>query len=163
MSDHSVTHSTFTLERVYDASPARVFAAWADPAAKRRWFAGDAARHELDFRVGGQELVRARTPDGNELTFESVYRDIVPAERIVFGSTLSMRDSMVTVSITTVQISPTGQGTRLELIEQGTFLDGHEQPDWRERGTGDQLDALAAELATGAAAAAVPGEGRRGT
>jgi uncharacterized protein YndB with AHSA1/START domain len=34
----SVEHATFVIERRYDASPARVFAAWADPAAKRRWF-----------------------------------------------------------------------------------------------------------------------------
>jgi len=40
MADRSVTHATFLLERSYDASPARVFAAWADPAAKARWFAG---------------------------------------------------------------------------------------------------------------------------
>ena len=39
MTDRSVTHSTFVVERSYDASPARVFAAWADPGAKARWFA----------------------------------------------------------------------------------------------------------------------------
>ncbi len=39
MTDRSVTHATFVVERRYDASPARVFAAWADPAAKARWFA----------------------------------------------------------------------------------------------------------------------------
>ncbi len=40
MTERSVTHATFVVERLYDASPARVFAAWADPAAKRRWFTG---------------------------------------------------------------------------------------------------------------------------
>jgi uncharacterized protein YndB with AHSA1/START domain len=35
MTDRHVTHATFTLERIYPASPARVFAAWADPAAAR--------------------------------------------------------------------------------------------------------------------------------
>ena len=38
MSERSATHGTFTLERVYEASPARVFKAWADPAIKARWF-----------------------------------------------------------------------------------------------------------------------------
>jgi hypothetical protein len=37
-------------------------------------------------------------------------------------------------------------GTRLVLTEQGAFLDGHEQPAWREHGTADQLEALAAQL-----------------
>ena len=30
MSNRSATHSTFVIERDYDASPARVFAAWGD-------------------------------------------------------------------------------------------------------------------------------------
>jgi hypothetical protein len=50
------------------------------------------------------------------------------------------------VSITTVELSAAGDGTRLVLTEQGTFLDGLGQPSWRERGTSDQLDALAKEL-----------------
>jgi uncharacterized protein YndB with AHSA1/START domain len=47
--DRYVTHATFSLERIYPVPPARVFAAWADPAAKARWFApGTAAGHQLD-------------------------------------------------------------------------------------------------------------------
>ena len=38
MSQRSATHATFVIERTYDASPARVFAAWADRSAKGRWF-----------------------------------------------------------------------------------------------------------------------------
>ena len=37
MSQKSVTHSTFVIERYFPASPERVFAALADPARKRRW------------------------------------------------------------------------------------------------------------------------------
>jgi hypothetical protein len=53
----------------------------------------------------------------------------------------------MTVSLTTVEFTP-GQdgGTRLVLTEQGTYLDGREQPAWREQGTADQLEALAGEL-----------------
>jgi uncharacterized protein YndB with AHSA1/START domain len=146
MSDRSVTHTTFTLERVYKASPARVFAAWADPDAKSRWFAGPVAEHELDFRVGGREVARGRGEDGSVLTFESVYHDIVPDQRIVCASVLTFGDTMATVSVTAVELTPEGEGTRLLLTEQGTFLDGHEQPAWRQQGTLDQLTALEAEL-----------------
>ena len=64
----------------------------------------------------------------------------------------------MTVSLTTVEFNPaeggTGPGggtgpdgsTRLVLTEQGAFLDGREQPAWREQGTADQLEALAKEL-----------------
>ena len=86
-------------------------------------------------------------PDGGPvMTFESLYRDIVPGERIVYTSTLSAGDDVITVSVTTVEFSPAEGGTRLVLTEQGAFLDGREEPRWREHGTAEQLDALAAEL-----------------
>jgi uncharacterized protein YndB with AHSA1/START domain len=50
MTERSAIHSTFSLERHYGVPPARVFAAWADPAARARRFAGPASEHELDFR-----------------------------------------------------------------------------------------------------------------
>lgn len=62
MTERSVTHATFVIERNYDASPARVFAAFADPAAHDRWLVqGDGwpiAEYRHDFRVGGQESGR---------------------------------------------------------------------------------------------------------
>jgi uncharacterized protein YndB with AHSA1/START domain len=142
----TVTHATFTLERVYPVPPKRVFAAWSDPAAKARWFAGSTAgHHELDFRVGGRETARG-THDNQVLTFESHYQDIVPDERIVFASSLYEGTDLATVSVTTVELRPDGDGTRLQLTEYGAFLDGREEPAWRERGTADQLAALAKEL-----------------
>jgi uncharacterized protein YndB with AHSA1/START domain len=146
MTSPSVIHSTFSLERRYDVPPARVYSAWSDPAEKQRWFAGQADRHELDFRVGGRELVRARR-EGVTMGFDACYRDIVPERRIVFTATLSAGDALATVSLTTVELAPDGEGTRLRLVEQGTFLDGHEDPSWRERGTGQWLDALGQALA----------------
>jgi len=141
----TVTHATFTLERVYPAPPQRVFAAWSDPAAKARWFAGGNADHELDFRVGGREIARG-THDNQVMTFESHYQDIVPDERIVFASSLHQGTALATVSVTTVELRPDADGTRLLLTEYGAFLDGREEPAWREQGTADQLTALAKEL-----------------
>ena len=140
-----VVHSTFTLERVYEASPGRVFAAWADPAAKARWFSPNGP-HELDFRAGGREVNRGHNQDGQVLTFESQYHDIVVDQRIAYTSTLSVGENVVTVSLTTVELTADGDTTRLLLTEHGAFLDGHEQPAWRQQGTGQWLDALAAEL-----------------
>jgi uncharacterized protein YndB with AHSA1/START domain len=152
MTDRGVLHATFTLQPSYPAPPARVFAAWATPAAKARWFAGPDAEHELDFRVGGRETAR-RAADGNQpaLKFESVYHDIVPDERIVYSSRLFAGDQLATVSLTTVEFRPAAEGTQLVLTEQGTFLDGYEDPSWREEGTSKQLAALAAELTERAA------------
>jgi uncharacterized protein YndB with AHSA1/START domain len=137
----TVTHTTFTLERSYPAPPSRVFAAWSDQAAKTRWFVPDGT-HELDFRVGGRETVAATSPDGTALSVVSTYHDIVPEQRIVYSSTLSGGKVLATVSVTTVELTAEGAGTRLVLTEQDTFLDGAEEPAWREQGTGDWLDRL---------------------
>ncbi|HEX4225941.1 MAG TPA: SRPBCC family protein [Pseudonocardiaceae bacterium] len=142
----SIKHATFTLERTYPASPARVFAAWSDQSAKARWLAGPGSEFELDFRVGGQETIRGRHGDGPLLTFFSTFDDIVPEQRIVYTSTLSAEKTLTTVSITTVEFVAEGEGTKLVLAQQGTYLDGHEEPSWREEGTSSQLDALAAEF-----------------
>ena len=146
--DRNATHATFTLERSYPAPPARVFAAWADPAAKASWFAsGPGSGHELDFRVGGREVARGGPDGGPVMTFETLYRDIVPDQRIVYTSTMSTETDVMTVSLTTVEFTPGDDGgTRLVLTEQGAYLDGQEQPAWREQGTADHLEALAAQL-----------------
>ena len=147
MTERSVIHATFTLKREYPAGPARVFAAWADPTAKARWFGAPDGEHELDFRVGGREVNRGRHAGGPLLTFEARYEDIVAGERIVYSSTLSAGDTLSTVSLTTVEFGPADDGgTRLLLTEQGTFLDGHEDPSWREQGTAGWLSALDTEL-----------------
>ena len=122
-----------------------MFAAGAEPAAKARWFTGPDSEHELDFRVGGLEVTSGRH-DGQRLRLESWYADIAPDQRIVYTSTLHVGGTLMTVSLTTVELSAEGGGTRLLLAGQGTFLDGLEQPAWREQGTRDQLSALDAEL-----------------
>ena len=138
----TVKHSTFTIDRTYPQPPAKVFAAFADPATKASWLMAPGHQHELDFRVGGTEIAR-----GGELRFEATYRDIVDGRRIVYSATLHDGDKLSTVSQTTVEFIADGDGTRLVLAEQGAFLDDMEQPEWREQGVTSQLDTLAKVLA----------------
>ncbi|MCU1491461.1 MAG: polyketide cyclase [Acidimicrobiaceae bacterium] len=148
MSEHTVTHATFTLERRYPPPPERVFAAWSDEATKRRWFAKDAPGYRLDFRVGGVER-HENTHDGLAITWESLYRDLVENRRIAYTSVLLMGDRLATMSQTTVEMTDVDGHTRLVLTEQGAFLDGHELPAWREEGTAAWLDPLGALLLRG--------------
>lgn len=145
----SVNHATFAVERTYDASPQRVFAAWAEPEAKARWFGNPdqgVAEYELDFRVGGREYNRG-TVEGQEYTFEARYQDIVPGERIVYAYDMHAGGRRISVSLGTVQLEPQGDGTRLTYTEQGAYLDGLDTPEQRESGTGGLFDALGEELA----------------
>lgn len=151
MTERSVTHASFVIERTYDASPARVFAAFADPEAKARWFAGspgdwESAQYELDFRVGGQERAGGGPAGGPIHTFEARYQDIVPDERIVVTYDMHLDDKRISVSLMTVEFKPEAEGTRLVLTEQDAFLDGYDDPAERERGTRELLDALEAEI-----------------
>jgi len=146
VSERSVTHDKFTIERTYDAPPQRVFGAWSEPAAKARWFGpGDA--YELDFRVGGREHLSARGPDGSNYAFDSRYQDIVPDERIVYAYDMHREQTRISVSLATIEFKPAGKGTRLVMTEQGAFLDGQDDPALRLKGTGGLLERLAAELA----------------
>ena len=143
MPERSVAHSTFTLERTYDRPPARVFAAWADPGLKARWFGGgtDDAPIDLDmdFRVGGQETDRSEPG-----AYVARYHEIVTDERIVFTYDLSFGGPLVSVSLASVEFREAagGSGTQLTYTEHGAFLDGLDDPELRKNGTGGMLDEL---------------------
>jgi uncharacterized protein YndB with AHSA1/START domain len=123
MSGRSVEHATFLVERTYKMSPERTFAAWADPDAKARWFVDADAHLELDFRVGGRERSRGTAPDGNAYSYEALYQDFVPAERIVYTYDMHLQETRISVSLATVEFRPEGDnGTRLVFTEQGASL-----------------------------------------
>jgi uncharacterized protein YndB with AHSA1/START domain len=159
--ERSVTHATFTLDRVYKSVPARVFAAWANNDAKSQWFTGGSEWKErertLDFRVGGQErlvgewLAERTAPvinPGAITQYDARYEEIVPDARIIFTYQMRLNGRSISVSLATVQFKPEGTGTRLIFTEQLTCLDGYDDPNARSRehGTNAHLDRLEAYL-----------------
>ncbi|MFO1055644.1 MAG: SRPBCC family protein [Dongiaceae bacterium] len=150
MPGHFVKHATFVIERTYEASPARVFHAFADPVAKARWFGGPAEwgsrEATMDFRVGGREISRGGPQGGPIHSFEARYQDIVQDRRIIYSYDLHLDDRRISVSLATVELAPAGTGTKLTFTEQAAFLDGYDDAGSRERGTRDLLEALAAAL-----------------
>lgn len=146
-------HSTFTIERTYPQPPSRVFDAWADPAAKARWFHGPdgwhSAGHVLDFRVGGREHVATTGDNGEVHTYDAIYQDIVPNERIIYSYSMDQNDRRMSVSLATVELAPSGRGTTLRFTEQVVFVehDGGYTAEEREHGTRFLLDNLGEEVA----------------
>ncbi len=141
----SVTHETFAVERTYDAPPERVFQAWADPTEKASWFGG--GEHDLDFRVGGTETNRGGPEGGPVFAFDARYQDIVPGSRIVYSYDMHLDEKRISVSLATVELSASGDGTRLLFTEQGAFLDGLDDAGQRRVGTEQLLDLLGEGLA----------------
>jgi uncharacterized protein YndB with AHSA1/START domain len=149
VSDRSTAHSTFVVERTYEAEPARVFEAWSDPAAKTRWFGPPQkpeGAYSLDFQIGGREHLRIEQAAGPTYTFDAVYQDIVPGQRIIYTYEMHRGTERISVSVATVEIEELGAGTRLTLTEQGVFLDGLDTPAEREHGTNALMDTLGAAL-----------------
>ena len=138
-----VIHDSFTIEKSYKVSPARVFAAFADPERKRRWYAEtgahDVVSYMLDFRVGGEEALvgrmRAGTPvAGATLTWRQAFVDIAPDGRIVFTQTVDMDGRLISCALATVEIEPAGAGTLLRFTHQAAFFEGADGPHLRRIG-----------------------------
>ena len=151
MTKASVQHATLVVERKFEASPARVFAAWADPAVKRRRFVEgegwEVAEHQLDFRVGGREHSCFRPTGGPTFVNETQYNDIVPDQRIIFTYSMARENEPpFSVSLATVELTAAGAGTLLVFTEQGAFLEGADGPRMREQGWGFLMKALEREL-----------------
>lgn len=143
MTERFVRHATFVVERTYAASPAKVYQAWADPAAKAKWFSKP---DSLEFRVGGREYSSGGPPGGPVFVFDACYQEIVPEQRIVYSYTLDSDDKRISVSLTTVELIPVEGGTKLVFTEQGAFFDGLDTPEVREHGTNELLNALGKSL-----------------
>ena len=147
----SVTHAIFTITRRWKASPARVFAAFADQEKKAAWFGGGPTCEQLsrsfDFREGGKEHEAGRWPNGVVSKFDCIYLDIVPPSqneggRIIYSYVMHLDDRKISVSQAAIELTPDGDGTKFLLTEYGDYLDGYDDAGSREQGTNQLMDAL---------------------
>ncbi|MFZ0746024.1 MAG: SRPBCC family protein [Terracidiphilus sp.] len=156
MPESSVVHSTFVIEHNYPQPPERVYAAFAQPSRKRRWYAEgehEIQEFEMEFRVGGSERLRYRFKEGHpiagsEIANESTYQDIQPGKHIVMASKMSLNGKPIVVMLATFEFRAAGTGTDLTLTHQGAFIEWPEGAQMIEAGWRGLLDRIAKELET---------------
>ncbi len=150
MTERSTRHDTFTIERTYPASPARVFAAWSTAETKSRWFQGNGSwtthYYELDFRVGGRERLSVGPANGTAHRYDAIIQDLVLGERLVYTYDMHLGQTRISVSLATVEVRAAGDGTALRYTEQSVYLDDFQDAGGRERGTNELLDKLGRAL-----------------
>jgi uncharacterized protein YndB with AHSA1/START domain len=87
------------VSRIFAAPREKVFRAWTDPQALKKWFAPSdkfvTRIPELDLRVGGRYRIEMQLEDKNNIVV-GTYREIRPPEKLVFTGGAA-GDTLVTI------------------------------------------------------------------
>ena len=133
--------TTLQLSRTFNAPRERVFRAWTEPEALKKWFGpGDyvTPHVEMDFRVGGKFRILLGVP-----YLHGVFREIIPPERLVFthrfegGEEEQQGETQVTV-----EFFDRDGATELVLTHEGIPLDKRPSREDLEWGWSSALDSL---------------------
>ena len=152
MPDLAVHHASFTLTRALDATPERVWGAFANEDLKARWFGVNVhatiVERCFDFRPGGSERAVGHWKSGMVTDFQCRYHDIVEGARILYVYDMFVNGWKMSVSLATIQVEAVGAKTQLTITEQGAFFgdDGAKHAKGRELGTASLIDTLAESL-----------------
>ena len=107
-----------TINRTYPAAPEKVWRAWTDPQALKRWFGpGENATvsvAEIDLRVGGRYRIAFGAPDGETHEASGEYQEVVPNRRLVFS--WAWKGTPERVSRVTIELKPVAEGTELSFV-----------------------------------------------
>lgn len=146
----TIAHATIVMERTYNASPARVFAAWSDVEARKRWSTpAEGIRieyEESDFREGGRDLSRCIEPGNEDYLAAVTYIDIKRDQRIAFVEDILHGKKRVSAALISVELTPQGGATRLLLTMQIASFDEASMEQGYQFGWNAALDNLAKEF-----------------
>ncbi len=117
--------------RVFSATPATVFGAFADPKLLAQWWGPQGFRNtitEFDLRPGGAWRLVMHAPDGTDYPNESDFVEVDPPHRIVFIHQRPMHRFTTTMTFAPVASDQTGLtwlmrfDDRSEVEKLGTFI-----------------------------------------
>jgi uncharacterized protein YndB with AHSA1/START domain len=109
------------VQRTFDAAPERVYRAFIEAEALRRWKApGDAkvVLAEVDARVGGGYRVHMEGADGTPYCLRGEFREMIPGERLVYTWHWET-DPPESETLVTVTLRDVGGRTELTLVHSG--------------------------------------------
>jgi uncharacterized protein YndB with AHSA1/START domain len=116
---HAGEH-TFVVERQFNAPRALLFQAFTQPEHLKHWWAPrpyTIGTCTVDLRPGGTWHYSMRSPEGEQHWARSVYREIVPPEKLVYISTFADEHANpiegVPEHLTTVLFTEEGRKTRV--------------------------------------------------
>ena len=138
---------SLTLTRSYPVAPEKVWRAWTDPQAVKKWWGPGGnepvSLAELDLRVGGRFRIVFGGPDGKAHECAGIYREVVPNRKLVFTWTwpnsTPERESVVTIVFKQIGTGKTA-GTELAFRHE-QFFDEKVRDD-HQRGWSGSLDKL---------------------
>jgi uncharacterized protein YndB with AHSA1/START domain len=144
MEQRLATKPSLALNRHYPVAPEKVWRAWTDAEAVKRWWGPGPGEPvslaELDVRVGGRFRIVFGGPDGKMHECAGVYKEVVPNRKLVF--TWHWPNSTPErVSVVTVVFEAVGKGTELHFKHEQLF--DEKARDDHKRGWSASLDKLA--------------------
>jgi uncharacterized protein YndB with AHSA1/START domain len=112
------------LARRYPVAPEKVWRAWTDPQALKRWWGpggqDPVSLAQLDLRVGGRFRIVFGGPEGTDHEVQGVYREVLPPRRLVFTWTWP-RSTPERESLVTLEFRPAHGGTELAFLHEQLF------------------------------------------
>jgi uncharacterized protein YndB with AHSA1/START domain len=131
------------LSRSYPVGPEKVWRAWTDPEAIKRWWGpggnDPVSLARLDVRVGGRFRIAFGGPQGKDHEVQGVYKEVVPPTVTTMGKLVFTwtwpNSTPERESLVTIVFKASGAGTELAFKHEQLFdesvRDGHKR-GWTE-------------------------------
>ena len=140
-------HGTFTIRRIWAATPERVLRAWSDPELKSQWFTGPEdrwtlIRRSMDFRAGGAEVLEGRFSESGMTTLYEARYHLIEPDRLVYAYDLHHSGRFHSITLSSLTLGAETDQTAVSYTEQIVFLDGQDGTESRRHGTNLQFDMI---------------------